>query len=188
MVRCKQAHCHCQKQDPLNTAVIATTWLYTNLYQHADEQIRSCNIVLWSVSATSITWMSVLWEGRRITSTRHHLSHRQAQMKRVDEWLSFSSQAQGAMTHSWHLTQGLDDLRNGRFVISCQWSDAPKRQRRPPALPLGATSYSQNSCSHSSHTGITCKPTAATHLKHKNTHNCKTHTTTWAFYWYGVAC
>lgn len=37
--------------------------------------------------------------------------------------------------------------------------------------------YSQRWCSRSSHTGRTCKPTAATHFKHKNTHNCKTHTT-----------
>lgn len=63
----------------------------------------------------------------------------------VDKWLSFQSQAQGTMTHWWHLTQGLDDLRNGRFVISCQRSDDPKSQTRPQASwGPSATSWLQS--------------------------------------------
>lgn len=31
---CKQPHCHYLTLEPLNTAVIATTQVYTNLYQH----------------------------------------------------------------------------------------------------------------------------------------------------------
>lgn len=39
-----------------------------------------------------------------------------------------------------------------------------------------AVFHSEHSYSLSSHTGRDCRPTAATHFKHKNTHNCKTHT------------
>lgn len=106
-----------------------------------------------------------------------HLSPRWAQMRRLDKWLSFSSQAQATMTHWWHLTQGLDDWRNGRFVISCQRSDAPKSQTRPRASPgPSATSWLQ---SFTLSAGVHVPPTQAepANPQRPPTSNTKIHTT-----------
>lgn len=81
------------------------------------------------------------------------------------------------MTRRRHLTQGLDDLENGRFVISCQRSDALRSPARPPASSgPGAPSWLQTL---TLSTSVHVLPTRAApaHPQRPPTSNTKIHTT-----------